>query len=352
MRLLVLSVLLAISLAATHITKGFTLSPEGFPASWNAMLPFFVQVCRSSQAPQPHMLTTHSQVAGYPNSSVTQNGPWRDNITTSGQPPSAAVVVAQISKDFRITPIQVFGWRISDSTPILNTPTNPVNNWSNMDAQQLYLEAIVAFVTQYEAPYIFLGNENDFYYAANATDYAIWITVYNQVVDAVRAANPNAKVGPCFNFEHLSGNGHINGWSESYWPALLMHDFSRVDVLGLSVYPFFNYTAASNVPSAYLDELLANIPANTDIIITETGWPAESYPTLPIPWQASTASQVDYVASLYALDAFIQARIEAATWLFLYQEQGTGASVAEFGSISMYDENGVVRPALDAWLLA
>jgi hypothetical protein len=50
----------------------------------------------------------------------------------------------------------------------------------------------------------------------------------------------------------------------------------------------------------------------------------------------------------------VQSRIEVVSWLYLYQMVGPGLSwnEDEFASISMYDEYGIVRPALAAWLAA
>ncbi len=41
------------------------------------------------------------------NSSVTQNGPWRDNMTLSGEIPVAAALVANFCTTLKIVPIQV-----------------------------------------------------------------------------------------------------------------------------------------------------------------------------------------------------------------------------------------------------
>ena len=48
-----------------------------------------------------------AQVAAEPNSSVTQNGPWRDNITSSGSIPQAAALVADFCRSLHVVPIQV-----------------------------------------------------------------------------------------------------------------------------------------------------------------------------------------------------------------------------------------------------
>ena len=95
---------------------------------------------------------------------------------------------------------------------------------------------------------MFLGNEINSYWVQNATDYANWINVYNRAYDAIKEANPDTMIGTIFNYESLSGLGRLNGWVKSQWPALTSLDFSRVDVLGLTSYPFLNFKTASEMP--------------------------------------------------------------------------------------------------------
>jgi hypothetical protein len=319
------SILMASMLAATTVpppavVKGFGLSPRGFPLDYSQLPAFY------------------AEVASMPGGGAMWNGLWRDEV--AGAIPVAARAVLESSATYRYTPVVVFGWRSG-------TVTVPAS-WSDSEARALFMGMLRDFATAYQPPFVFLGNENDFHYERNPTDYATWIAVYNAAYDAIKAASPSTTVGPVFSYEHLAGSGALNGWTTSFWPALEMHDMTRVDVVGITVYPFLNFATASSVPAGYLDPLLTRI-GSKPIAITETGWPAEDH--LNAPWEASESAQVTYLSRLAAM--LRGRRVRMVNHLFLHAMQNPGGSPFEWkfaGSISLRDASGSPRPAYDAWL--
>ena len=83
---------------------------------------------------------------------------------------------------------------------LISVPSNSVNNWSNQQAAELYVQALVSYCTAYPAPYLLLGNENDMYYEQNSTDYLNWISVYNSAYKAIKSSCPETIVGPTFQY--------------------------------------------------------------------------------------------------------------------------------------------------------
>jgi hypothetical protein len=313
--------------------RGVGLSPSGFPLDYSLLNTFF------------------AEVGGLGHSDVMWNGAWRDDAaggSDAGTIPAAAVAVAQAGQANDFTPVAVFGWR-SGSTLYISIPTNTVNNWSNADARGLYASTVAAYASAYHPQFLFLGNENDFYYAQDPADYANWIVAYNAAYDAVKTASPSTLVGPVFSFEHTAGSGKLNSWDTPYWGAVDAHDFSRVDIIGLTLYPWLNYADPSKVPATYLDPLFSHI-ANKPVAITESGWPAENLGNLNPLWTTSDQAQVDYIS---ILDSVIQGRdIRLVNWLFLYPMVDDGSSSLDwklFGSVSLRDSTGAKRPAYDAW---
>jgi hypothetical protein len=313
--------------------RGFGLSPFGFPVDYSGTVAFFIEV------------------AGLGHSDVMWNGAWRDDVvggSDAGTVPAAATAVAQAGQTYGFTPVAVFGWR-SGSTLFVSIPTNTVNNWSNTDARSRYSAAVSSYASAYQPKFLFLGNENDFYYAQDQADYANWIVAYNAAYDAVKAVSPSTLVGPVFSFEHVAGSGALNGWTTSYWGAVDAHDFSRVDIVGLTLYPWLNYADPSQVPAAYLDPLFSHI-GNKPVAITESGWPAENLGSLNPLWTTSEQAQVDYIP---VLGSMIQGRdVPLVNWLFLNPLENDGSSSLDwklFGSVSLRDSTGAKRPAYDAW---
>jgi len=315
------------------VWKGFGLSPRGFPADFSNIVAFF------------------DEVGGLEAGSVMQNGPWRDDLvggTDSGEIPVPFQLVYNSAATYGYGPVAVFGWR-NESGNFLSLPGDPTNDWSNATAKAAFSDMLVAFVTQYSPAIIFLGNESDFYYEADPLDYTRWVSAYEEFYAAIKQASPTTQVGPVFNYEHLSGSGGLNGWSTSYWEALEAHDLASVDVLGLTLYPFFGFAEPDQIPDDYLDPLLARI-GNTPLAITETGWPAEDLVAGPLAWTPSAQNQVAYLDRLEGVLAGID--LELVNWLFLHPIDVTSTSPLGhelFGSVSLRDVAGAERPVYARW---
>jgi hypothetical protein len=275
------------------------------------------------------------------------NGLWKES--GAGTFPQAAASLMRASSTCEFTPVVVFGWR-SGTTLFLDVPSNATNNWSNAAARSLFQGMLVDFASSCKPPYLFLGNENDAYYEQNTSDYANWISFYNGAYDAIKSSSPDTMVGPVFNFEHMAGVGLLNGWTTAYWGALESHDPSKVDVVGVTIYPFLSYASPDSVPGSYLDPLISRI-GSKPIAITETGWPADNLGGLNPPWETSGQAQTTYLSRL---DVMLEGKsVGMVNWLLLYPMEDTGGSPTEwklFSSVSLRDNSGNKRLAYDVWL--
>ena len=310
--------------------KGFGLSPRGFPLDYGQFPAFF------------------AEIGQLPNGAAMFNGAWYDAAGTAGTAPAAATVVEDAAATSHFTPIVVFGWRTGPGAYLL-APSGGSNDWTNATTRAAFQSMLTAFAAAKHPPYVFLGNESDFYFEEQPGDYANWIAAYNSAYDAIKAASPATRVGPVFNFEHLSGTGALVGFDTARWQALDDHDFSRVDLVALTVYPFFHYAAPESVPSTYLDAVTSHLQGKP-FAITETGWPAENLGALDPAWDTSTAAQVTYVAQLQTALSGKGARF--VNWLYLNPMVDPGGSPTEwkeFGSISVRDDAGAERPAYAAF---
>lgn len=316
------------------VIKGFGISPRGFPLDYGRFGEFL------------------EEVDSLPNSGVMFNGAWRDDIeggTDSGEAPNTAIEVMQQAAKFGFTPIIVFGWRSDGESLHLSLPANLTDDWTNEDAKALFEQMLVDFASAYQPPYLFLGNESDGYYITNAGDYARWVEVYNRAYDAVKAVSPETEIGPIFQYERLSGQGHLNNWATPYWGALEEHDLGRVDLIGLTFYPWLGYATPEEIPDDYLAPLLDRIDG-LPIAITETGWPAEEL-GLETSWEKTPEAQVRYIIALDRVLQGVDLRI--LNWLYLHPmtplEHGP-LFWQLYGSLSLRDADGDKRPVYDAWV--
>lgn len=308
---------------------GFGLSPAGFPVTYANIFNFFSEVADS--------VCSGGIAYG--------NGAWRDAPASSGNIPGFAKLVSlNQPSPYGYTDMLTFAWA---SYPLLylSTPNNPVNNWTNNNTRVLFLQALVRAADSLRPAYLFIGNEVDFYIGQDSAGYSNWCSFYRMAYDSVKAHSPSTKVGTVFSYEHLSGMGTLTGWTAPHWNALTDMDTSRMDVIGISLYPFFGNTNASLVPSTYLDALF-NRAGNIPVVITETGWPADPFIG---SWTSSPTEQVNYVNKIFNL---ISTRnVPAMNWLFLnylMDHSNTGDSI--FCSVSLRDSSGNDRPAKSLWL--
>lgn len=319
---------------ASGVVKGFGISPQGFPNDYSQMDGFL------------------REAASFPNGGVMFNGAWREDIeagSDAGEPPSSAIGIMQQAESYGFTPIIVFGWRSDASNLHLSVPANGTDDWTNTEAQALFEQMLVDFAESYQPPYLFLGNESDEYFTSNPEDYARWIDFYNRAYGVIKAVSPNSLVGPIFQYERMSGLGSQNNWTDAQWGALEAHDLSRVDIVGITLYPFFSVATPEELPNDYLvplQERIGDIP----VAITETGWPAEPLGAQEFPWESSPEAQVRYVEALGRVLQDVDARV--VNWLFLYplEYNPEMASAWEiFGSLALYDFGGNQRSVYDAW---
>jgi hypothetical protein len=157
-------------------------------------------------------------------------------------------------------------------------------------------------------------------------------------------------VGTVFSYEHMAGAGALAGWNTQLWGALTAHDLGKIDLVGVTVYPFFQYAAPASIPVEYLNPLVARIGLRS-FAITETGWPAEDAASINLPYETGDTSQVAYVPRLQAVTQGKLVRM--VNWLFLNGMRDPGGSPISwqlFGSVSIRDSLGNKHLVYDDWV--
>ncbi len=321
---------------APPFVRSLALSPAGFPVSYD-QLPAFLE-----------------EASSFPDAGIFWNGAWRQDViggSDAGTPPEGAVLVASAAGTFDYAPVLAFGWR-GGETPHIAIPSNPENSWRNEEAAALYVQVVTEVARTHRPPFVFLGNESDQYFDVDPEDYLRWVAVYEAAYDSIRAASPETRVGPIIQYERTAGIGTLAGQTQPSWGAVTAHDLERVDVFGITLYPFFAHATPAGIPPGYLDPLLDRI-GDTPIAITETGWPAEDAPGFTPPWETSEAHQVAYLDRLEALLDGIDTPLVSWVWLHppTYTPDGP-LSLLEwnlFHSLSLRRADGSARPVHGAW---
>ena|GEM_PF-2333043 len=328
LRLFPAALLLAFTCSAQFPQIGCSLSPEGFPQSFDSIPSYLVEMTQNC-----------------PGGIVYASGKWYDTTITAGTAPGLTALCGIQPSPFNFTDAITLGWA---TWPVLYlNPQGGPNNWTNTLTRSLYLQAIAQSADSMPA-YFFIGNEVNFYYPQDSIDYLNWVSFYEDAYDTIKAHSPQTRVGTNFNYEHMAGLGtNIVGWTTPYWQAYTLIDPNKIDVVGMNVYPFFRYDSVADIPGTYLDPLF-NLVGNKPVLFNETGWPADSFPGVP-SWICSETEQVNYVSKFFSLIA-PHSNVEGANWLFLhYMMDYNSPEEKLFCSISLYDSLGVQRPAYQSW---
>ena len=79
---------------------------------------------------------------------------------------------------------------------------------------------------RYHPAYVFLGNENDYYFEQDPRDYANWILAYDAAYDAdPRRHRPRPSSARCSNTSTSRGSAHLAAMTQN-WGALAAHDLA------------------------------------------------------------------------------------------------------------------------------
>ena len=142
-----------------------------------------------------------------------------------------------------------------------------------------------------------------------------------------------------------------------------------VDFIGLSLYPHYGKYNASTMPASMFDALMPLLEAtHKPIIVSETGWPAETFTVLNVPFFSDAEKQERYYRLLFyemtKTSADVQQIVSFAPrdsdrgWqrLVAASQQDPPAVSAQFvefykyfRDIGLYDGEGGVRPATLTW---
>ncbi len=267
---------------------------------------------------------------------------WRDEGAirpSCGTPPAVGQQLEADARTYDFTLSLVVGWSSGSGVPDLACAPELVDNWSNPTTRARYKDVVVGLAAKLRPAYLFLGNEVNTWFLSHPADWADWLTELDDVAKAVRATSPTTKVGTVYQYDHLRGAGAKNGWSEPAQWQLVADVAGKVDVVGVTSYPFFDYDTPAAVPDDHYAELRNRWTG--ELAITETGWRA----TPSAPYAGSPADQAAWPARMHQL---FGPRLRYATWLLL-NDADPSLDLGPFATTGLRDAAGVPRPADGAW---
>jgi len=275
---------------------------------------------------------------------IAFHGNWRDEVNSAGQIPSLALAAMAASQQYGFTPAIGLGWADGDGNPDLTSTTEPVNNtWNNMETRDAYRTMVTQFARTYQPPYLFLGNETNAYHRTHTTpEWDQWLSEYVACYDSVKIVSPNTMVFTTFQYEMLQGVGRHNGWNfTADWQSVDdMIGWNRLDALGLTSYPYFEYDTPDDIPDDYYDAIAVHWTG--PVIFTEIGWLGGP----SAPYAGSEHDQARFIGRFFELSNDLPLRY--VVWLFLHDWDGQ-LGLPAFRNIGLRRNDGTPRAADAVW---
>lgn len=294
---------------------------------------------------------------------LQQNIPWEE-FENSGDVQSARitdirnqyVLAAQNGLEviFVVDPLNGLNRR-----EFLGLPAGWEAGFVNPSVRAAFRNFTLRVVREFHPRYLGLASEINTYMDAHPDDAANYVSLYNEVYQAVKAEAPETQIFVTFQWEDLNnlfpqpeeGNRerfHVN-WEqvEAFEPNL--------DLWAISSYPFVAFENGSQIPSDYYTPLLTR--TSKPLAVAEGGFISRETP----PFHGDPQSQVDYLNAIHS-----QLGSRLSFWIYLLlsdfdinsyaplmRQQGQSENdintLGFFGSVGLRESDGTPKPALEVW---
>lgn len=241
----------------------------------------------------------------------------------------------------------------------LGLPAGWEASFSNPDVRAAFRNYTLRIVREFHPRYLGLASEINTYMDAHPEDAPNYISLYNEVYNAVKAEAPGTQVYVTFQWEDLNnllpqpeeGNRqkYATNWEqvEAYEPNL--------DLWVISSYPLVAFENGSDIPTDYYTPLLSR--TSKPLAIAEGGFISRETG----PFHGKPQDQVDYLNAIHS-----QIGERLIFWIYLLlsdfnldsyksimRQQGQDTedinTLGMFASVGLREFDGKPKPALEVW---
>ncbi|MCP3682391.1 MAG: hypothetical protein GY861_06835 [bacterium] len=218
---------------------------------------------------------------------------------------------------------------------VIDAPEGATADLSNIEFRKLWVDEARSLAQEFEPEYLSLGNEINDYFYLNPDELDDYLSLYDEAYAEIKKVSPKTKVFVVFSYTHLIAN---NQWE-------LLDTFNdRVDLIGLTTYPWKHFESPENITADYYTKL--NSYTTKPIAFTEIGWVSNAES------KSSESEQAAFLTRFIELTEGMD--VEMIHWLFLHEPklEGIVASVTkpETATISLKNRDGSKKEVYDVWL--
>jgi hypothetical protein len=211
---------------------------------------------------------------------------------------------------------------------IIDAPEGVIAEVSDPEFRKLWVNEAENIAREFKPEYFSLGNEINDYFHFNPDDLEDYLTLFDEVYGAIKQVSPDTQVMVVFSYTHLIDNDQ---WD-------LFDKFSKVDIFGLTTYPWKHFKSPEDMDGDYYSRLNQYIAK--PIAFTEIGWAGEE------------TQQAEFLVKF--LDMIKGNNVEMVNWLFLHEIEfsGIGKSVfdPETQTIALKKADGTRKEIYKVWL--
>jgi len=257
---------------------------------------------------------------------------WAGDWFTLKDENGAHMVVNKLASQYDFTPITILNF-YSQETDTLNRPFTSKNLAD-------YKLSAIDFAQKNQPKYLGIGIEVNILAEILPQDFETYVTLYNEVYDAIKNVSPNTQVFPIFQLERMKGLkgglfGGENDPTQSEWE--LVSRFKH-DLVAFTTYPFLVYKNPSEIPLDYYADVDKRF--SEPIAFVEVGWPGD----MKIQgWESNSTEQAEFIKVF--LNQTHDRNIEFAIWSFMYDQNYQ----KPFDTIGLFSKEGNQRPGYDLW---
>lgn len=160
-----------------------------------------------------------------------------------------------------------------DAGMTLKTPPGMEATLADLEWRNLYKEAVLDVVESSRPVYLSLGNEVNRWYEKYGADgsngFQHYVTLYEEIYDAVKEISPDTKVFCTFSREIVSENREAN------LEVLKLFNPQKIDILVFTSYPYAvqQINMPSDIPDDYYSRAMEYMPAKP-VGFSEIAWPS------------------------------------------------------------------------------
>ncbi len=204
--------------------------------------------------------------------------------------------------------------------------------------------ADAAFVARTAKPaYLALGLEVNTTFERNPDGYRAFVEAYKEAYDAVKAASPETKVFPGFQYEELLGILPDLPPHPPRWQLLEAYG-GKMDLLAITTYPSFVYEVARKIPPGYYLDITKQTAL--PVAFLSAGFSAA-------PGRDNLNSSTPPEQRRYLQRLIEDADALASPFLIWYAGRDPGFAQSPpfdlLGSLGLRDSNDQAKEAWDAW---